>query len=60
MTTTAPAAASPAGRGRVGARELLDVVLDRDSWQSWDTPPAAGHVADVTGRRRAEEARLAP
>ena len=24
---------------RVGARELLDTVLDADSWQSWDAPP---------------------
>ncbi|TKV57739.1 acetyl-CoA carboxyl transferase [Nakamurella flava] len=28
-------------RGRVGARELLDIVLDPGSWQSWDIPPAA-------------------
>ena len=24
---------------RVGARELLDTVLDAGSWQSWDAPP---------------------
>ena len=24
---------------RLGARDLLDVVLDPDSWQSWDGPP---------------------
>ena len=24
---------------RIGARELLDTVLDEGSWVSWDAPP---------------------
>lgn len=33
---------------RIGARELLDIVLDPDSFQSWDKPPAGPPAAFAT------------
>lgn len=56
MTTTERSAGTgprpPAPRGRVGARQLLDTVLDAGSWQSWDTPPRIN--ADASGDYAAE------
>jgi len=31
---------------RLSALELIDLVLDRGSWTSWDTPPQRGPVSD--------------
>ena len=31
---------------RLSARDLLDLVLDEGSWQSWDTPPEQGDVSE--------------
>ncbi len=31
---------------RLNARELVDLVLDDGSWQSWDSPPEQGTVAE--------------
>ena len=38
---------------RLGARELLDTVLDAGSWQSWDAPPQQVAEPDSAVRRRA-------
>ena len=32
---------------RLSARELIDLVLDADSWESWDTPPTYGDLSDA-------------
>src|SRR6476620_7027506 len=32
---------------RLSARELIDLVLDPDSWESWDTPPTYGDVSEA-------------
>ncbi|MGH3362346.1 MAG: carboxyl transferase domain-containing protein [Nocardioides sp.] len=31
---------------RLSAHELLDLVLDEDSWHSWDTPPVRGEISE--------------
>lgn len=31
---------------RLSARELIDLVLDADSWESWDTPPQRAGVSE--------------
>ena len=43
---------------RLSAHDLIDLVLDADSWQSWDTPPARAGVdaAYAEELARAEEA----
>ena len=30
---------------KLSARDLIDLVLDDDSWQSWDSPPSHGDVS---------------
>ena len=44
-------------RTRLNARELVDLVVDEDSWRSWDTPPERGRVTDAYAAElvRAEE-----
>jgi len=32
---------------RANARELIALVLDEGSWQSWDTPPEYGEISDA-------------
>ncbi len=32
---------------RLSARELIDLVLDDDSWTGWDTPPVYGAIAEA-------------
>ena len=29
---------------KLSARQLIELVLDEDSWQSWDTPPSYGEI----------------
>jgi acetyl-CoA carboxylase carboxyl transferase subunit beta len=42
---------------RLGARALLDLVLDAGSWQSWDAPPApVGRDTEPYARERAAAA----
>ena len=36
--------ADAATPSRLGARDLIDLVLDADSWDSWDEPPARGEL----------------
>ena len=31
---------------RLTARELVELVFDADSWQSWDAPPSRGEMSD--------------
>ncbi|MFS3127443.1 carboxyl transferase domain-containing protein [Nocardioides sp. Bht2] len=31
---------------RLSAHELIDLVLDADSWRSWDTPPVRGPISE--------------
>lgn len=46
MSTDSPEGAT-GGRRRWGAEELLDLVLDEGSWQSWDRPiDISGHSED--------------
>ncbi len=32
---------------RISAADLIDLVLDKGSWQSWDTPPAYGEIDEA-------------
>ncbi|CAM3324861.1 carboxyl transferase domain-containing protein [Nocardioides dubius] len=32
---------------RLSARELIDLVLDADSWHTWDTPPVRGPISEA-------------
>src|SRR6476469_1463964 len=32
---------------RLSAAELIDLVLDEDSWSSWDVPPSYGDISDA-------------
>src|SRR6476659_7513549 len=32
---------------RLSARELIDLVLDADSWESWDTPPKYAEISEA-------------
>ncbi|WP_148573127.1 carboxyl transferase domain-containing protein [Nocardioides caldifontis] len=34
------------GRKRLSAHDLIDLVLDDGSWESWDTPPDRGAVSE--------------
>ena len=49
---------------RLGARELLQTVLDEDSWVSWDAPPLSvaaadsGYAAELTDRGAHVDLRL--
>jgi acyl-CoA carboxylase subunit beta len=46
------------GGKRLGARDLIDLVLDDGSWISWDTPPARADVsASYAAELRAAEER---
>ena len=33
-------------RERLGARQLVELVVDEDSWVSWDSPPQRGEVSE--------------
>ena len=42
---------------RLTARDLLDLVIDAGTWESWDTPPIpvatdSDYAEDFCGRRR--------
>jgi len=55
--TTAPKeTAAPARHSRLGARELLERVLDADSWESWDGPPEQPEGISAEYQRDLDEA----